>query len=91
MAALLAQKAARIWPCGSLYSRAFARPALQLFGDERSLGGDQRLDFDGVTVVVDRMSGPYQMEATIDFVDRSGVHHRQPQRHRLLRLRRSFH
>ena len=41
----------------------------QLFFDERSLDGDQRLDFDGVTVVVDRMSGPYLGGATIDFVD----------------------
>ncbi|MEI2641121.1 MAG: iron-sulfur cluster assembly accessory protein [Candidatus Nanopelagicales bacterium] len=41
----------------------------QLFFDERSLDGDQRLDFDGVTVVVDRMSAPYLGGATIDFVD----------------------
>ena len=41
----------------------------QLFFDERSLDGDERLDFDGVTVVVDRMSSPYLGGATIDFVD----------------------
>ena len=41
----------------------------QLFFDERSLDGDQVRDFDGVNVVVDRMSVPYLMGATIDFVD----------------------
>ena len=41
----------------------------QLFFDERDLDGDQVRDFDGVNVVVDRMSVPYLMGATIDFVD----------------------
>ncbi|MFN8183437.1 MAG: iron-sulfur cluster assembly accessory protein [Candidatus Nanopelagicales bacterium] len=41
----------------------------QLFFDERALDGDTRIDFDGVTVVVDRMSSPYLGGATIDFVD----------------------
>lgn len=41
----------------------------QLFFDDRNLDGDERLDFNGVTVVVDRMSGPYLGGATIDFVD----------------------
>ncbi len=41
----------------------------QLFFDERSLDGDQVHDFDGVAVVVDRMSAPYLGGATIDFVD----------------------
>lgn len=41
----------------------------QLFFDERTLDGDIRVDFDGVTVVVDRMSSPYLGGATIDFVD----------------------
>ena len=41
----------------------------QLFFDERSLEGDVVKDFDGVDVVVDRMSAPYLMGATIDFVD----------------------
>ncbi len=41
----------------------------QLFFDERSLDGDQVRGFDGVNVVVDRMSVPYLMGATIDFVD----------------------
>lgn len=41
----------------------------QLFFDDRNLDGDERLDFGGVTVVVDRMSGPYLGGATIDFVD----------------------
>ncbi|HEX5917741.1 MAG TPA: iron-sulfur cluster assembly accessory protein, partial [Nocardioides sp.] len=31
----------------------------QLFFDERTLDGDVTTDFDGVTVVVDRMSVPY--------------------------------
>lgn len=41
----------------------------QLFFDERTLDGDERRDFDGVSVVVDRMSVPYLGGATIDFVD----------------------
>jgi iron-sulfur cluster assembly accessory protein len=41
----------------------------QLFFDERTLDGDQVTDFDGVSVVVDRMSGPYLNGAVIDFVD----------------------
>ena len=41
----------------------------QLFFDERQLDGDEIRDFNGVNVVVDRMSGPYLMGATIDFVD----------------------
>ncbi len=41
----------------------------QLFFDERSLDGDVVRDFNGVAVVVDRMSVPYLGGATIDFVD----------------------
>jgi iron-sulfur cluster assembly accessory protein len=41
----------------------------QLFFDERALDGDTRIDFNGVTVVVDRMSVPYLGGASIDFVD----------------------
>ena len=41
----------------------------QLFFDERSLDGDIVTDFDGVEVTVDRMSAPYLVGATIDFVD----------------------
>jgi iron-sulfur cluster assembly accessory protein len=41
----------------------------QLFFDERTLDGDEFLDFGGVKVVVDRMSLPYLAGATIDFVD----------------------
>jgi len=41
----------------------------QLFFDERSLDGDVVTDFDGVSVVVDRMSVPYLNGAVIDFVD----------------------
>ncbi|HET6167062.1 MAG TPA: iron-sulfur cluster insertion protein ErpA [Marmoricola sp.] len=41
----------------------------QLFFDERNLDGDVVSDFDGVSVVVDRMSVPYLNGATIDFVD----------------------
>jgi iron-sulfur cluster assembly accessory protein len=42
----------------------------QLFFDERSLDGDIVAEFDGVEVVVDRMSSPYLAGATIDFADR---------------------
>ena len=41
----------------------------QLFFDERDLDGDTVADFDGVEVIVDRMSGPYLGGAVIDFVD----------------------
>lgn len=41
----------------------------QLFFDERTLDGDQLVDFGGVNLVVDRMSTPYLSGATIDFVD----------------------
>lgn len=41
----------------------------QLYFDERSLDGDLVADFDGVGVVVDRMSAPYLGGATIDFSD----------------------
>lgn len=41
----------------------------QLYFDERTLDGDLVRDFDGVGVVVDRMSAPYLEGATIDFSD----------------------
>jgi iron-sulfur cluster assembly accessory protein len=41
----------------------------QLYFDERAIDGDIVADFDGVQVVTDKMSAPYLMGATIDFVD----------------------
>jgi iron-sulfur cluster assembly accessory protein len=41
----------------------------QLYFDERSLDGDLVRDFDGVGVVVDRMSSPYLEGASIDYAD----------------------
>ncbi|MFD6135121.1 HesB/IscA family protein, partial [Isoptericola sp. NPDC060257] len=41
----------------------------QLYFDERLLDGDALRDFDGVEVVVDRMSVPYLEGAKIDFAD----------------------
>ena len=41
----------------------------QLYFDERDLDGDVVTDFSGVEVVTDRMSSPYLVGATIDFVD----------------------
>ncbi|MCY9784795.1 iron-sulfur cluster assembly accessory protein [Nocardiopsis sp. EMB25] len=41
----------------------------QLYFDERDLDGDVVTDFGGVEVVTDRMSSPYLVGATIDFVD----------------------
>ncbi|MDA8368513.1 MAG: iron-sulfur cluster assembly accessory protein [Nocardiopsaceae bacterium] len=41
----------------------------QLFFDERELDGDVVAEFGGVEVVTDRMSAPYLIGATIDFVD----------------------
>ncbi|MGO2659888.1 iron-sulfur cluster insertion protein ErpA [Mycetocola reblochoni] len=41
----------------------------QLYFDERFLDGDVAVDFDGVEVVVDKMSVPYLDGASIDFED----------------------
>lgn len=41
----------------------------QLYFDERMLDGDTVADFDGVKVVVDRMSAPYLEGASIGFSD----------------------
>lgn len=41
----------------------------QLYFDERFLDGDAVRDFDGVEVIVDRMSVPYLDGSTIDFSD----------------------
>lgn len=41
----------------------------QLYFDERVLEGDAVVDFDGVGVVVDKMSVPYLDGATINFED----------------------
>lgn len=41
----------------------------QLYFDERLLDGDTTREFDGVEVVVDKMSVPYLDGATIDFAD----------------------
>ena len=63
----------------------------QLYFDEREIDGDIVSQFGGVQVVTDKMSAPYLMGATIDFVrhDReAGLHDRQPERNGFLRLRR---
>lgn len=41
----------------------------QLYFDERVLDGDAVRNFDGVEVIVDRMSVPYLDGSTIDFAD----------------------
>ncbi len=41
----------------------------QLYFDERVLDGDAVRDFNGVEVIVDRMSTPYLEGSTIDFED----------------------
>ena len=41
----------------------------QLFFDERDLDGDQVHEFNGLQLVVDRMSAPYLSGAVIDFAD----------------------
>jgi len=41
----------------------------QLYFDDRAIDGDIVTDFGGVGVVTDKMSAPYLMGATIDFVD----------------------
>ena len=63
----------------------------QLFFDERALDGDAMVDFNGMKVAVDRMSAPY-VEGRCHRLrghDReAGLHDRQPERRRVLRLRR---
>ena len=41
----------------------------QLYFDERKLDGDAIKNYDGVEVIVDKMSVPYLAGATIDFAD----------------------
>ena len=41
----------------------------QLYFDDRALDGDVVAEFGGVKVVTDRMSAPYLVGATVDFVD----------------------
>ena len=41
----------------------------QLYFDERSFDGDVVKEFGNVGVVTDKMSAPYLMGATVDFVD----------------------
>ncbi|CAM3259859.1 iron-sulfur cluster insertion protein ErpA [Occultella aeris] len=41
----------------------------QLYFDDRYLDGDAVRDFEGVEVIVDKMSVPYLSGATIDFAD----------------------
>lgn len=41
----------------------------QLYFDEREFDGDNVREFDGVRVVVDRMSDPYLSGAVVDFAD----------------------
>ena len=41
----------------------------QLYFDERKLDGDAIKNYDGVEVIVDKMSIPYLAGATIDFAD----------------------
>ncbi|WP_026165866.1 HesB/IscA family protein [Corynebacterium mastitidis] len=41
----------------------------QLYFDDRTLDGDKADEFGGVRLVVDKMSVPYLMGATIDFAD----------------------
>ena len=65
----------------------------QLYFDERTLDGDLVRDFDGVEVVVDRMSVPVPRgrdHRLLRHHREAGLHHRQPQRGQLLRLRRQL-
>ena len=41
----------------------------QLMFDDRQLDGDLKAEYEGVNLVVDKMSAPYLGGATIDFVD----------------------
>ena len=62
-----------------------------LFFDDRSLDGDVTAEFGGVALTIDRMSAPY-VQGADDRLRRhhreAGLHHRQPERHGVVRLRR---
>ena len=70
VAALLAQEGR-----DDLYLRVAVQPGgcsglrYQLYFDDRNQEGDISREFGAVKVVVDKMSDPYLMGATIDFVD----------------------
>jgi iron-sulfur cluster assembly accessory protein len=70
VAALLAQEGR-----DDLYLRVAVQPGgcsglrYQLYFDDRDQEGDIAREFGAVKVVVDKMSDPYLMGATIDFVD----------------------
>ena len=70
VAALLAQEGR-----GDLYLRVAVQPGgcsglrYQLYFDDRNQEGDIARSFGTVKVVVDKMSDPYLMGASIDFVD----------------------
>jgi iron-sulfur cluster assembly accessory protein len=62
----------------------------QLYFDERTLDGDAVRDFEGVEVVVDRMSAPLprgRHHRLRRHHREAGLHHRQPQRRQLVRMR----
>ncbi|MEJ6607735.1 MAG: iron-sulfur cluster assembly accessory protein [Candidatus Planktophila sp.] len=70
VAALLSQEGR-----DDLYLRVAVQPGgcsglrYQLYFDDRNQDGDVTREFGAVKVVVDKMSDPYLMGATIDFVD----------------------
>ena len=70
VAALLAQEGA-----DDLYLRVEVQPGgcsglrYQLYFDDRNQEGDITREFGSVKVVVDKMSDPYLMGASVDFVD----------------------
>jgi iron-sulfur cluster assembly accessory protein len=70
VAALLAQEGR-----DDLYLRVAVQPGgcsglrYQLYFDDRNQDGDITREFGSVKVVVDKMSDPYLMGATVDFVD----------------------
>ena len=70
VAALLAQEGR-----DDLYLRVAVQPGgcsglrYQLYFDDRNQDGDITREFGAVKVVVDKMSDPYLMGATVDFVD----------------------
>jgi iron-sulfur cluster assembly accessory protein len=70
VAALLAQEGR-----DDLYLRVTVTPGgcaglrYELYFDDRSQEGDVTREYNGVKVVVDKMSDPYLLGATVDFVD----------------------
>jgi iron-sulfur cluster assembly accessory protein len=70
VSALLAQEGRDdLYLCVAVQPGGCSGPKYQLSFDDRNQDGDVTREFGAVKVVVDKMSDPYLMGASIDFVD----------------------